>query len=91
MPPTEKRNLGSYADKSLLEAIQLLISECFSAMNIANALGGSKTDEWRIIREHPIADIFGEAKKRNLLTAGIKAAVGDRTIENTWAKKYLES
>jgi hypothetical protein len=40
MPPTEARNLGSYTDADIKHAIELLISECFGAMVIANALGG---------------------------------------------------
>ena len=90
MPPTEQRNIGSYEDAALKKAIQLLISECFGAMNIANALGGSQTPEWEVIHGgNKVSEIFAEAKKRGMDLKGLKAAVGELHIEDTWAKKYL--
>lgn len=89
MPPTEKRNIGSYQDTDILDSIGILISECFQAMALANALAGAETTSWEIIHNYKIDEIFAEAKHRKLALAGLKMAVGTKYIEDTWAKKYL--
>lgn len=90
MPPTEKRNLGSYEDSVFTEAIKTLISECASALRFANALGGARTDKWDVIHNYKIEEIMAEAKKRGLLVPGITSAVGKTIkIEDSWAKSYL--
>lgn len=83
------RNIESYPDSILLDAIKTVISECFRAMLIANAFAGSRSDKWDIIHNYTVDGIFNEAKRRHLQLQGIKMAVGEDTIENTWAKKYL--
>lgn len=89
MPPTEKRNLGSYEDSVLQGAIETLISECFTAMCFANAFAGSRSDKWDVIHNFKVAEIFSEAKKRNLPLTSLKMAVGGKPIQETWAKEYL--
>lgn len=90
MPPTEKRNLGSYNDSTIKEAIETIISECFTAMCFANAFGGMRSDKWDMIHSYKVDEIFAEAKRRNLPLANLKMAVGGKPIQETWAKKYLD-
>lgn len=89
MPPTEKRNLGSYEDAALTKAITLMISECFGAMCFANALGGSQTDKWKIIHDYKVDEIMSEAKKRGLLDHNLKAAIGPDTLATSRLAGYL--
>ena len=69
-----------------------MISECFTALCFANAFGGSRSDKWDVIFNYKVDQVFSEAKRRNLQLAGLKAAVGEGTIESrAWAKPYLQS
>lgn len=87
--PTTPLPIDHYSDADLKHAIELLISECFSAMCIANALGGSRTLPWQLVRENKVEAVFAEAKRRKLPLAGLKMSVGDKCIEDTWAAKYV--
>jgi hypothetical protein len=68
------------SDAQLIKAIELRCSECFPAMNIANALGGYPSIEWKIVREFSLVDMVREANKRGIDLAGRKAAVGDQLV-----------
>ena len=78
------------SDAELLHAIELRCSECFGAMNFANALGGSETTEWKLVREYSFLVMVDEAIKRGLDVMGVKSAVDKRPIQETviW-KSYL--
>lgn len=68
------------SDAALIKAIELRCSECFPAMNIANALGGSPSIEWEIVRTFSLVDMVREARKRGIDLSGRKAAVGDHLV-----------
>lgn len=78
------------SDADLLHAIELRCSECFGAMNFANALGGSKSVPWELVRTYSFLDLVDKAIERGLDVMGIKAAVDHRPIQDTtiW-KSYL--
>lgn len=78
-----------FTDQQVRHAIEILISECFTAMCFANALGGHLTPEWEIIHNFSVEQIFEDAKQRGLPLRDFKAAVGGRPILETWAAKYL--
>lgn len=62
-------------DGVLMKAIELRISECFGAMNIANALGGSGSPEWDLVRKHRLPEMVADALDRGLPVKELKAAV----------------
>ena len=60
-PPTEAE---------ISEAIQIRTSECFGALNIANALGGSETNSWYLIRNYTLEQLKEEATTMGLAFRG---------------------
>lgn len=63
-------------DEDIKEAISLLCSPVFGALNIANALAGYQSTEWRLIREtRPLSNIFREALERNIDLSKLECAV----------------
>lgn len=58
------------SDAALIKAIELRCSECFPAMNIANALAGYETIEWKIVRAFSLVDMVREARKRGIDLSG---------------------
>jgi hypothetical protein len=64
----------------LRKAIEICISECFPAMDIANAIAGAQTTEWKILRSFTARQLFDEAKTRGLPLESFIGAVGDRPI-----------
>lgn len=79
------------SDEDLTEALRLLVSEVFPALNIANAVAGAQTTPWMIVRQHSIEAIFTEAKNRGIDLKAIKGAVTDRPIQDCkWAAKFLK-
>ena len=67
-------------DDNLIRAIKLRSSECFTAMNIANQLGGSPDAAWNVVRTFSFLDMIREARKRGIDLSSVKAAVGDRLV-----------
>ena len=74
-------------DKDLLSAIAIRCSDCFPAMSIANALGGSPSIDWKVIRTFSLVEMLMEAKKRGLELTSIKEAVGDKMVVETESYK----
>ncbi len=75
------------SDADLKEAICLMVSECFGAMCIANALGGSPSVPWEIVRKHRLAELVADALDRLLPVRDFKAAVTGTPFMET--KAYL--
>ncbi len=67
-------------DRELLEAVCIRCSICFPAMNIANALGGSQSRVWKVVRKFKLDELVREMTARNLLPTNLKEAVGDRRL-----------
>lgn len=64
------------AKEVLQKAIELRISDCFQAMNIANQIGGSSSPEWDLVREHSLIDLVAEALDQRMDVGNMKSAVG---------------
>ena len=78
-------------DSDLLHAIELRCSECFPAMNIANALGGSRTVPWDLVRTYSLVEMLQEAKDRGLDLSNLKAAVDGRKVVESKAYAMASS
>lgn len=76
----EKLTEALLTDNVLIQAIKLRFSECFPAMNIANALGGTEDASWKIVRTISPLDMIREAKKRGIDLSSMKASVSDKLI-----------
>jgi len=78
-------------DAQLKQAIALRCSDCFPAMNIANALGGYPSAEWEIVRSFSLVDMVQEAKIRSIDLSALEAAVcGGLVVETVIYKKAEE-
>lgn len=71
------------SDRDLIKAIELRISKCFVAMDIANALGGSQSIPWDIARKYSVMELVAEALDRKLDVCSIKAAVDGTSFMDT--------
>lgn len=67
-------------DNDLKKAIELKCSECYAAMAIANAFGGSQSAEWILVRKFTLADLIAEANRRGLDMAEWKTAVDNAIL-----------
>lgn len=77
-------------DATLQKAIELRISECFGALNIANALGGHQSLEWQVVRAFTPRELFDEARARKLPLETFKGAVADNAIaDHPLYKRYV--
>jgi hypothetical protein len=72
----------------LQKAIELRISGCFTAMNIANSLGGSPSDEWSLVRRYSLPEMVADALDRGMPVAEFRAAVTGEKF--TDCKLYLK-
>lgn len=83
------------SDADLREAIEILISESFLAMSIANAVARSPVapqTPWRLLRTFTPRQLFDEAVERKLPLGEFRAAVGERPItEAPIYQAYLRS
>ncbi len=68
-------------------AICLKCAPCYGAMAFANALGGSKSDAWDLCHSFTLKQILDEAKEQNLDLTGLKCAVENIPIEETFYYK----
>ena len=73
----------SVKDADLLQAISLRCSECFAAMNIANAIGGSPSVPWDMVRTFSLVEMVREAHDRKLDLSLLKAAVDNHLVVET--------
>ena len=83
----------AFSQKDVERALELIFSECYPAMRIANALGGSQDNPWKLIHSFSLDQIFAEAKRMEIDLRSIKPAIlgEDKTIDDIkWVKKYLD-
>lgn len=64
-------------NEDLIHAIAIRICRPFPALNLANALGGMETVEWKIIRKFSIQEMINEARERGIDVANIVATLPD--------------
>lgn len=74
-------------NEDLVEAISLKISKHFGALNIANALGGSPSVAWQVVRRTSLSEMVADALDRGLDVKSIKAAVDGTPFVET--ESYL--
>ena len=72
-------------DRDIQEAIQLRCNECFPAMNICNAIGGSQDTKWRLVREYSLVELIQEARERKLPIETFKTSVELKPITDMLA------
>jgi hypothetical protein len=79
-------------DDELKQAIALLCSPVFGALNIANAFAGYQSNEWRLIREtKPLSKLFEEARARGLDLSTVECAVeGGKVTERRIYQAFME-
>lgn len=78
------------SDGDLRKAIELRISECFPALDFANALAGAQDTPWQLLRKYNFIELIDEAKARGLPIEAFRGAVGGRIIADAPVyKKYL--
>lgn len=73
----------SVATEHVVEAIAILCSPVFGALNMANALGGAQTDVWRLVRDFTLAQLIDEAAERGAVLDGVHAACCDVPVLDT--------
>lgn len=75
----------SPTDEHVLEAIRLRCSQCFQAMNFANALGGSPSVPWELVRTYSLSELVADALDRGLVDElrTLKAAVDHTPFMDT--------
>lgn len=76
-------------DLDLQKSIELKCSECYGAMSIANAIGGTPSRDWHIARKFKLADLIAEAGRRGLDMSGWKTAVDHGTLCDS--KAFIEA
>lgn len=81
------------SNEDIKEAIALLCSPVFGALNIANAVAGYQSVSWRLIREtKPLSKIFREALDRNIDLSTLQCAVeGGPVTERLTFKELMKS
>jgi len=67
----------------VIEAIRIRTSECFGALNIANALGGEETASWYLIHHYTLEQLKEEAQRRGLVFTEERAVLNGEV----WAVK----
>lgn len=67
-------------DQNLKDAIAIRCSPCFGALNVANALGGSETTEWALIRTFSAVAIVKEIEARGIDITALPCAVEKDTL-----------
>lgn len=75
------------SDKDLQKAIELRISECYGAMSIANALGGSRSIPWDLARNHRLPELVADALDRGLDLKSFRASVDETPFMD--CKSYM--
>lgn len=69
--------------ESIVAAISLLCSPVFGALNVANALGGARSDTWILAREHELDRLIDEAVRRGADLSEVRAACCDVLVVDT--------
>lgn len=75
------------SNETLRRAIELRMSDCYPAMSIANALGGTPSNSWAIARKYRLALLVEEAIDRGLPVAEFYDPVADKRFVD--CKCYL--
>lgn len=77
------------SDDDVRKAVEIICAECFGAMSFVNAIGGMQTTEWQIIHNNTWAEVYAEAKRRNLPFEEMKCAVTDTPLTHSATFQYM--
>src|SRR4051812_28514094 len=75
--------LKTASPDDLRDAVRLKCANCYGALSMANALGGSHTPGWDLCHVYPLKEILAEATERGVSLAGLKSAVDNKPVEET--------
>lgn len=67
----------------LKKAISLKCANCYGAMEFANALGGSKTDEWILCHSFTLKQLLDEANSLGLDLSDVKSSIDDIPVKDS--------
>lgn len=71
----------------LKKAVELRMSDVFPSMNVANAIGGTQTDAWRLCRQESLAELIAESLDRGLPVSEFRCEVTDKKFMD--CRSYL--
>lgn len=74
--------------EAVKEAIRLRCANCFSAMRIANALGGSRTPAWELAHNYSLKRLLDHAQETKIDLSGLLSAVDNIPIEQSIYYRY---
>lgn len=77
---TEERTIS--IDR-LKKAISLKCANCYAAMEFANALGGSKTDEWILCHSFTLKQLLDEANAQNVDLSDVKSSIDNIPVKDS--------
>lgn len=69
--------------EDIKDAIHLKSANCWCALSIANALGGTPSPGWDLAHAIPLKRLIEVAKERNIDLAGLKSAVDGIPVEES--------
>jgi hypothetical protein len=75
-------------DADILTAISLKSAPCYGALSMCNALGGTQDVPWHLCHTYTLKDILDEAKARGLDLSGLKCAVEEIPVTESFYYKY---
>ena len=77
-------------DYNLRKAVELRISACFLAMNMANAFGGTEDLTWKLVRNSTLIELVEECIARKMPIFDFKGAVDHTPFKETKAFQHLK-
>jgi len=69
--------------EALKKAISLKCANCYGAMEFANALGGSKTDEWILCHSYTLKQLLDEANSLGLDLSDVKSSIDEIPVKDS--------
>lgn len=69
--------------EKLKKAISLKCANCYAAMEFANALGGSKTDEWILCHSFTLKQLLEEANSQGVDLSDVKSSIDDIPVKDS--------
>jgi len=67
----------------LKKAISLKCANCYAAMEFANALGGSKTDEWILCHSFTLKQLLDEANAQGVDLSDVKSSIDNIPVQES--------
>lgn len=77
---TEERTISV---EKLKKAISLKCANCYAAMEFANILGGSKTDEWILCHSYTLKQLLDEANSLGVDLSEVKSSIDHIPVKDS--------